>query len=497
MTIDDGAPPTLAAREGSEDLAHQHDRESGLRGNLGTASLVFTVIAYNEPLIVLGGILPLIIASGNGLGAPGAFIALGLLVMIFAVGLNAMAVRMSHAGAFYTYVTAGLGRAPGLSAGILAIAAYVTLCAGNFALFATSTQHLFSDVFGVNLVLPWPVWALIAWVAVSTLSLFNIELSAKVLGVASACEIVLTVIWNFRVYVNGGPEGRSVDIAGHLFSGSPAFALVLGILCLTGFESLQVFRSETKDAHRTVPRATYISVVLLAVMYASSTLAYIISYGASKAIEAPGTDPTGSVLASISHYVAKPAADIANVLLTSSIFVACLAITNILARYLFALGRDGVLPAVLGKANAKHGSPMAASGVAALINIVVTMLIVVTGFDAVAGFAVLTSFGAYCLMLLYFVTSLAIVVFFARRREPGTNKLQVFVAPLVSTLGMLIIAYLATVNFAAVIGQTQLVANVCLVVIVAMILAGFLAGLWFRSNRPDVYERIGNQKEVL
>jgi amino acid transporter len=494
MTIKQTIP---AASPGASPPGGSTKDATGLRGNLGTASLVFTVIAYNGPLICLAGIVPLVIALGNGLGAPATFGFLGLLVLIFAVGLNAMASRMTHAGAFYTYVTAGIGRSTGLSAGVVAIAAYVALCAGVFPLFASSVEHILSDVFGIQGGPPWPVWAAVGWLIVSALSMFNIELSAKVLGTASAAEIILTVIWNFRVYVNGGPEGRSVDVMGSLFSGSPAFALVLGILCLTGFESLQVFRSETKDPLRTVPRATYISVGVLTAMYAISSLAYIVAFGASKAVDSVGDDPTGAVLGSVAQYVAKPAADIANILLTTSTFAATLAITNILARYLFAFAQDGVAPSALARVNAKHGSPVVASAAAAAVNFAVVAVVVVAGMSAATAFATLTSFGAYCLVLLYVVTSLAILVFFLKRREPGTNKLQVFVAPLASTAGMAFIAYLSTVHFAEVLGQPQGVASTCLGIIVAMVVAAFLSGAWFRRYRPDTYARIGKQAETV
>ena len=491
MTIDD-APGAPQASSTTPTVVHDAAGPK-LRGNLGTTSLVFTVIAYNGPLIVLAGLVPLVIAFGNGSAAPSTFLIMGVLVAIFAVGLNAMALRIKHAGAFYTYVTAGIGRSAGLSAGAIAIIAYVTLCAGTMILFAVSFQHLLTDVFGVDGGPPWPVWAAVGWAFVSVLGLYNVELSAKVLGTASSLEILLAVIWNIRVYINGGPEGRSVDVLGSLFSGNPAFALVLAILCLTGFESLQVFRAETKNSSRTVPRATFISIGLLTAMYVISSYAYIVAYGASKAATAGAADPTGSVLASMAQYVAKPAADIANILLTTSCLAACLAITNILGRYIFALGRDGVLPRKLGKANPRHGSPMAATAVAAAVHFAVIAVVVISGLSAAAGFASLTAFGAYCLILLYVVTSAAIFVFFLKRREPGISKWKAFVAPLLATLGMAAIAYLSTVNFAGVLGQSQFVANICLLIIAVAVVLGLAAGSWIRKSRPQVYAQIGNQ----
>jgi hypothetical protein len=57
-----------------------------LRGNLGVASIVFMVVAAAAPLGVIGGVVPLGIASGNGAGFPATFIISTVILLFFAVG---------------------------------------------------------------------------------------------------------------------------------------------------------------------------------------------------------------------------------------------------------------------------------------------------------------------------------------------------------------------------------------------------------------------------
>jgi amino acid transporter len=472
------------------------DSTGDLRGRLGTASLVLTVIAYNGPIIGLAGLVPLIISVGSGLAAPATFTTLGILIAIFAVGINAMATRMTHAGAFYTYVTAGMGRPPGLAAGMVAVLAYLAIGAGTTVMFGISFSGLLNSVFGVANPLPWQFWTVAAWIAIAVLSVFNIEVSAKVLGLMSCAEIVVALLWNARVYANGGPEGRAVDVVSSYFSGSLAFALVLGITCLTGFESLQVFRAETKDPRRTVPRATYISIAIMAGLYTVSTYAFIVAYGPSNALTAGAQDPTGSFLGSVASYVAKPVADIANVLLTTSSFAASLAIQTIVSRYLYSLGRDRVLPGFLGKPNAKHGSPMAASAIASGAFMVLLAVPLLSTIDPTAVFVTLIGGGTFCLILLYFMTSIAIVCFFVRRRERA-NRWETFVAPAISTVGLGAVVYVSIVHLTEVLGSSQFVANTFLMLIVVVAAAGVLAALWFRKSRPETYAKIGRQSEVV
>ena len=56
-----------------------------LRGNLGVASIVFMVVAAAAPLGVIGGVVPLGIASGNGAGFPATFI-ISTVILLFQKG---------------------------------------------------------------------------------------------------------------------------------------------------------------------------------------------------------------------------------------------------------------------------------------------------------------------------------------------------------------------------------------------------------------------------
>ncbi|AHK35244.1 Putrescine importer PuuP (plasmid) [Rhodococcus opacus PD630] len=467
---------------------------TGLRGNLGVASLIATVIAFNGPLAMLAGFVPIVISTGNGLSAPLTYLVLGVVVLVFSVGLNAMASRMTHPGAFYTYITAGLGRPAGLAAGFLALLTYLALGAGTYALFAIMAEHLLTDTFAAAGP-PWWVWALLAWAACTALSMFNIELSAKVLGVFMLCEMAIVLVWDACVLADGGPEGRSVDIFSDFFSGSFALAMVFGALCLTGFESLQVFRSETRDAARAVPRATYLSVTMLAGLYALGAFCYIISYGPSQAVAAGAEDPTGSVLSSIRIYVFSAAGDIANVLLLTSTFAACLAIQNISARYFFTLGGDGVLPARIGRANTKHGSPMIAAAIAGALMLLGFGIAALFGYSVVETFTVLTGLGGFWLIALWVGTSVAVVRFFHPRRTESTRAWQVLIAPVLAACALGAILVLSAIHLEEIVASAT-VANLSLVFLAVLLIGGMALGLWYRTNRPDTYRRIGKQAET-
>ncbi|CQD06679.1 amino acid permease [Mycolicibacterium conceptionense] len=95
----------------------EHQR---LQGRLGPVGVVFMVVAAAAPLTVIGGNMPLGMGLGNGAGAPVGFIIAALVLLVFSIGFVAMTPYVPEAGAFFSYVTLGLG--PRLGSGIAAVA---------------------------------------------------------------------------------------------------------------------------------------------------------------------------------------------------------------------------------------------------------------------------------------------------------------------------------------------------------------------------------------
>ena len=80
-----------------------------LRGSIGVAAIVFLVLAAASPLTTVAGSLPVMIGLGNGAGAPLAYIVAALVLLVFSVGYAAMSRSVEETGAFYAYVSKGLG----------------------------------------------------------------------------------------------------------------------------------------------------------------------------------------------------------------------------------------------------------------------------------------------------------------------------------------------------------------------------------------------------
>ena len=154
-----------------------------LRGNLGVASIVFMVVAAAAPLGVIGGVVPLGIAAGNGAGFPATFVVSTVILLFFAVGFTALTPYVEDAGAFFSYVrTAWASRPVSASRS----SRWSAMWRSKLVSTACSVRRAESivELFG-GPALPWWVFAAVAFAITTFVGYRNIELSSKVLGSAA------------------------------------------------------------------------------------------------------------------------------------------------------------------------------------------------------------------------------------------------------------------------------------------------------------------------
>lgn len=157
--------------------------------SVGLVGVVFMAVATAAPITAMTGNLPIAVGFGNGTGAPAGYLFATLVLTVFSVGYVAMARRITAAGAFYGYISHGLGRITGMASGMLAVLAYVVFEAsivGVFSYFAQTTVH---DQLGLDL--PWILYAAAMLLVTAVLAYFDINLTARALGVMLVAEIAV------------------------------------------------------------------------------------------------------------------------------------------------------------------------------------------------------------------------------------------------------------------------------------------------------------------
>ncbi|MFI9383361.1 APC family permease [Kutzneria sp. NPDC052558] len=444
-----------------------------LRGSIGIAGIVFLVVAAASPLTTVGGALPVMLAISNGPGVPLAYVVVALVLLLFSVGYATMSRHVVDAGAFYAYVTRGLGRTTGLGGAGLALLAYTAIQAGIYGLAATTSQGLIIRFGGPSI--PWWILAAVLLAIVGALGYRSIDLGARVLGVMLVLEMGVLTVLAATVLIRGGPEGYAGTsfTPSTFFHGAPGIAIMFAVASFIGFEGTAIYGEEARDPRRTIPLATYIAVTLIGVFYTVCSWAVVVAYGPGQVEAAAGADTSGLVFSAAGRYLGAAYADVMNVLLLTSLFAALLAFHNAIARYLYALGRQGIGPALIARTHSRHGSPHIGSLVQTGSAVVILALFALAGADPVlALFTWMSGLATITMLVLMILTGVAVIAFFARERV-DTRAWPTRVAPALGLLGLLGITTLALANFTTLISGSPTLAAI-LLALVALAFAGGL-----------------------
>lgn len=466
-----------------------------LKGNLGLFHLFFTVMAWNAPLVIVFAAIPIIVGYGNGIGAAGAFIAAGVIIGLFAIGFTRMARILPNPGAFYAYITAGLGKKLGLGSGLLTLVGYFAAYSGTFAFGGIVSNQLFHDTLGFP-ELPWYVWGIILWAVVGVLGLLKFSLSATLLTVFLGLEVLVIVIYDVSVFVQGGAAGvisAEPLLPSNWVGGSVAMAMLFAIGMFGGFEITALFRSEVKNPSRTVPAATYMVVIFATLLYAITSWAFINAAGMDDAVARSAEDPTGTVHATFLAFGGKLLFDISSALVFTSTFAVILAGHNIVSRYLFNLGADGILPKQLSKVHAKQGSPYLASIVASLACLAVNIPAILANVDPTAFYAAMLGMTSLVLIVVLFICNFAILAYLHRHGRDQFSFVPRVIAPTLAAIGLGIGAYLAITNFNALTGGSQALSTTLMIFLGVVFFGGIALAAVYKRIKPDVYARIGRQ----
>lgn len=126
-------------------------------------------------------------------------------------------------------------------------------------------------------------------------------------------------------------------------TGTRSVALVFVVSSFIGIEATVIFGEEARDPAPTIKRAAYISVALISIFYALSTWAIAVHYGPAQIVAEATENPATLSLRAVESLFGRVHALAMNVLLITSLCACALSFHNTINRYLFAVGREGLI----------------------------------------------------------------------------------------------------------------------------------------------------------
>jgi amino acid transporter len=492
-------------------------------GAVGLVGVLFMAVANAAPITAMTGNVPISVGYGNGIGAPAGFLVATVVLTLFTVGFVSMARYITTAGAFYGFITHGLGQVWGMASGVLATMAYVVFEGSLIGIFAYFSNDALERWFSVDV--NWLLIAVVGIVAIGFLGYFDINIAATFLGVTLVAEVVLLSALALSVlFSGGGPDGlvweainpvkafSSLPAGGGaglqldgktIAAGSAAIGLFFAFWSWVGYETTAVYGEESRNPKRIVPRATLIAVVGLGLFYTFVSWMMIAGNGKSTSITKANTDAIGLwVDLAQAKLGGSFIGDIYLFLIVIGSFSCGLAFHNAASRYLYAIGRE--LPATratLGASHGKHQTPYIASIVQSVITLVLTFgfyFLTGDGSDPTTGgyvyqYGLLALLGTMAILIVQAITSVAVIWYFHVKKAAPGHVLTTGVIPGLGGLGMLYVVYLllSNIDFAGGAAAGSPFFTAIPWIVIGTFGAGLIGILVLRSRNRPVYDAIG------
>lgn len=323
--------------------------EPELRRTLGLGSLLVYGLLFFVPLAPVAVYGYVVNASG---GVPVLVYLVAAVVMgLSALSYREMAVRFPVAGSVYGYARLGVHPHVGFVAGWLILLDYLLMPALLTVLAAVALSHILS--------MPAVLVVVVLMAGSVALNLFGIDVTTRVGFWLLAIQ--LAVIACFIGFVIAGALDAQVHFTWHALArpgmswAAVASAVSIAALSYLGFDAVSTLNEESTGGGTMVGRATVLLFGLLTVLFCGQLLAASIVTDATSF--PPGPDTSRAFYAAVD---AVAPAWFSTVFTLTNAFVAifaCLVVAHAAtARLLFAMGRDGVLPAALGRTG-RRGVP--------------------------------------------------------------------------------------------------------------------------------------------
>ena len=401
--------------------------EPALTRTLGLRAVVLFGLAYMTPLIVLG--IFGIIAETTAGAAPSAYL-LALGAMLFtAYSYGRMARTYPVAGSAYTYVRRAIDSRAGFLVGWAVLLDYFFL---PMVIWLIGAAYLSAQFPGV----PFALWVLAFIVLTTVLNVLGIKVAQRANAVLMTFQILVLVFFVLlavRSLVAGSGVGSLFSVTPFLNGGSTVSGIAAGAAIAAysflGFDAVTTLTEETRDPRRTIPRAILlVALIGGGIFVLAAYVTQLVHPGGVFADSASAAfDIAGAIGGSLFGALFLAGLVVAQ-------FASGLAAQASVARLLFAMGRDSVLPRrVFGRVHPRFRTPVAGVLLSGLVGLVALRLDVATSTSFI-------NFGAFT---AFTAVNLSVIALFLRRRRAG-ERVSVLGYVVVPAVGAAVDVWLLT-----------------------------------------------------
>ncbi len=379
----------------------------GVGAMIGAGIFVLTGIAAGEagPALVL------------------AFILNGIVTTFTALSYAELGSCFPEAGGGYLWVKEGLGGTQGFLAGWMSWFAHAVAC---------SLYGLGFGRFAVEIISLWnpavhdianPLTLVFMAVIVVLFAFINVRGASEAGLVGNIVTIAKVVILGVFIFIGIRAVIAQPDL--NVFTdnflanglGGVFVAMGLTFIAFEGYEIIAQSGEEVKDPKRNIPRAIFISIIIVVIIYA---LVAVVAIGAVKVPASAGNIPVWDYLAEAKEVAIVRAAEQlmgrwGGILILVSGLASTMSALNATiyssSRVSFAMGRDSNLPSIFGRIHPRLHTPHWAVAISAVLIIVMAVSLPIEDVAKAAD-----------VMFLFMFAQVNIALMTLRRRRPDLDR---------------------------------------------------------------------------
>jgi amino acid transporter len=388
-------------------------------------------------------------ATTVGRAVPVAFALAFVGVLLVAYTFVRLTQRFHHSGSVYGFVGATLGSRAGVVSGWALAGTYTfygvvtSMAGGRFASNLLNALGIWKNP---------PIWSGFLLGAIGMLVIWWIAITparggTRLLLAAEAITVALIVIVIAIVFGklagHTAPHGLGVDWSVFsLPSGTPLSTIFLGVvfgfLSFAGFEAASTLGEETKQSNRDIPRAILGVAIFGGIYFFVVTAIEVMGFGTSAKGVTAFINSTSLIGDLGTAYVASWLGTIITAGAMISAFGCALACMVGASRLVFAMGRDGVLPARLNHVSPGRRTPTVST---AVVVVAVYLVIAFTWFilrgDPFTLFVESGVIGTLILLVVYVLATIGMtrLVFFSG--QTSVRRWEI----VIPVLGIIVLGY--------------------------------------------------------
>jgi amino acid transporter len=376
-----------------------------------------------------------------GVAAPLTIIVAGIAIALLGNTLSQFSRAHPSTGGFISYVGKTFGGTSAVTTALLCGAGYIIAISSVLAICGGYISIVLNYYFGWNV--PWVIFSVIFTAGAMYMMFRGVAVSTKLAGLFFGFEMLVLIVVSVAALIKNGGHLSAVPFEpSHITNGFSGLAagFPLAIYLFIGWENSAALAEETGNPRRNVPRAVFLSIALMVVGYV--LYAYATATGFKYNVTALGGAAIPFI--NVSHDIAGWLALFAYIAGITSTLGVLISAVNSQARLIFNAGREGLLPRWLGKVHPTRRTPVnaiIAFVVIATVIIAVWALLHLIGGDsgsmsALNYFVESSTMGTILILVVYFLSNLALPFYYRRYRPQEFNILKHLVLPV---LGMIAI----------------------------------------------------------